>query len=266
MKLNIKNKLNLKKLPKGLAWLAPADVAFPSRLLAGLLGFALIASIPLTLSPSSAWAQSDPRIELLEAARLGNDAATLRLLLRGVDPNIREKDAGPVIVFAAREKSFGVVRTLALDSRTLIDAPNAQKETALMFAALHGDLETVKVLIQKGAEVNREGWSPLHYAASSGHTQVIKFLLENHAYIDAASPGNVTPLMLTARHTHTSASRLLVEEGADPSLKSDQGLTAADYWKRAKDPLEEAWMRQKAEEFVKKYGTKEAPVVAKPAE
>jgi uncharacterized protein len=218
------------------------------------------------LSPTLVWAQNDPRTELLEAARLGNESLALRLLLRGVDPNIREKTAGPVIVYAAREKSFGVVRALAVDPRTILDAPNAQKETALMYAALHGDLETVKFLVQKGAEVNREGWSPLHYAASSGHTEVIKFLLENHAYIDAASPGNITPLMLTARHNQTSASRLLIEEGADPSLKSDQGFTAADYWKRTKDPVEEAWMRQKAEEFIKKYGTKEAPVLAKPTE
>ena len=222
----------------------------------------------LALNPwsNSALAQVDPRVELLEAARLDQESVAIRLLLRGVDPNIREKDAGPVIVYAAREKSFGVVRALAIDPRTAIDAVNAQKETALMYAALHGDLKTVKVLVDKGAAVNREGWSPLHYAASSGHVEVMKFLLENHAYIDAASPGNVTPLMMTARHNQTSASRLLVEEGADPSLKSDQGYTAADYWKRTKDPVEEAWIRKKAEEFVKKYGTKEAPVLAKPAE
>jgi uncharacterized protein len=218
------------------------------------------------LSPRSSEAQTDPRVELLEAARLDQESLAIRLLLRGVDPNIREKDGGPVIVYAAREKSFAVVRALAIDPRTLIDAPNAKKETALMYAALHGDLESVKVLVQKGAQVNREGWSPLHYAASSGHTEVIKFLLENHAYIDAASPGNITPLMLTARHNQTAASRLLIEEGADPSLKSDQGYTAADYWKRTKDPVEEAWMRKKAEEFVKKYGTKDAPVIAKPEE
>jgi uncharacterized protein len=218
------------------------------------------------LWPNPAKAQADARVELLEAARLDQESVAIRLLLRGVDPNIREKDGGPVIVYAAREKSFAVVRALAIDPRTAIDAANAQKETALMYAALHGDLKTVKVLVEKGAEVNREGWSPLHYAASSGNVEVIKFLLENHAYIDAASPGNVTPLMMTARHNQTSASRLLVEEGADPSLKNDQGFTAADYWKRTKDPVEEAWMRKKAEEFVKKYGTKEAPVVAKPAE
>jgi uncharacterized protein len=253
-----------------LAWLATASVAFQSvfsKLSKAILAACLaLLHLAIVFSSANLAAQSDPRIELLEAARLGNESATLRLLLRGVDPNIREKDAGPVIVFAAREKSFGVVRALATDPRTILDAPNGQKETALMYAALHGDIETVKFLVRKGAEVNREGWSPLHYASSSGHTDVIKFLLDNHAYIDAASPGNITPLMLAARHNQTTASRLLVEEGADPSLKSDQGFTAADYWKRTKDTVEEAWMRRKAGEFVKKYGTKEAPVVAIPDE
>jgi uncharacterized protein len=253
-------KLNLMK------WHIPRNSTARARgvNLAVLLGSLLLA-LPL-LTPSPARAQLDPRVELLEAARLGDASLAIRLLLRGVDPNVREKGGGPVIVYAAREKSFSVVRALALDGRVVIDATNPQNETALMYAALHGDLETVKVLIDKGAEVNRVGWSPLHYAASSGHTDVIKYLLDQHAYIDAASPGNVTPLMLTARHSQTAASRLLVEEGADPSLKSDQGYTAADYWKRTKDPLEEAWMRKKAEEFVKKFGTKENPVLAKPQE
>jgi uncharacterized protein len=263
-------KLTLKRRSLPRLGLALVNVAYRWTLMWGKRAAAPIclALLMLALNPwsSPARAQADPRVELLEAARLDQESVAIRLLLRGVDPNIREKDAGPVIVYAAREKSFGVVRALAIDPRTAIDAANAQKETALMYAALHGDLKTVKVLVDKGAGVNREGWSPLHYAASSGHVEVVKFLLENHAYIDAASPGNVTPLMMAARHNQTSASRLLVEEGADPSLKSDQGLTAADYWKRIKDPVEEAWMRKQAAEFVKKYGTKEAPVLSKPAE
>lgn len=203
-------------------------------------------------------ARADPRVELLEAARLGKVDNAKLLLLRGVDPNIREKTHGPVIVYAAREKSFAVVRALASDPRCEINEVNAQGEDALMFASLHGDLETVKLLLGRGAIVNRPGWTALHYAASGGHVAVARLLLEQHAYIDAASPGNVTPLIMAARHSQISMARMLVEEGADPTLKNDQGYTAADYWKRLKETAEETWMRQKAADFARRYGSSEA--------
>ena len=209
---------------------------------------------------------ADGPADLLEAARMDSAKTTRLLMLRGVDPNISHKTDGPVIVYAAREKSFAVVMALLEDPRTQVNAPNAQGETALMFACLHGELKVVQALVAKGAEINRAGWTPLHYAAANGHLEVVKYLVENDAYMDANSPGNITPLMLASRHSQVGVAHFLVEEGADPTLKSDQGMTAADYWKRIKDVAEEAWMRRKAEEFQKKYGTVESPVLVKPAE
>ena len=59
-------------------------------------------------------------------------------------------------------------------------------------------------------------------------------LLENHAYIDAASPNGSTPLMMAAMYGTPSAVKLLLEAGADPSLKNIQGLTAIDFAQRGK--------------------------------
>ena len=95
--------------------------------------------------------------------------------------------------------------------------------------ALNGQTALAKKLIAKGADVNKPGWAPLHYAATRGHLQVMTLLLDNHAYIDASSPNGTTPLMMAAFYGTPSAVKLLLEAGADPLIKNDQSLSAIDF-------------------------------------
>src|SRR4029079_2040883 len=83
--------------------------------------------------------------------------------------------------------------------------------------------------IERDADVNKTGWTPLHYAATNGHLPVIELLLENHAYIDAESPNGTTPLMMAAHYGTPAAVKLLLDSGADPTLKNQLGLTALDF-------------------------------------
>jgi ankyrin repeat protein len=113
-----------------------------------------------------------------------------------------------------------------------VEARNAQDESPLMMAALKGNVEAVDALLKRDADVNKTGWTPLHYAASAGsaqHLAIIALLLENHAYIDAASPNGTTPLMMAAQYGSTDAVQLLLNEGADPTLRNQLRLTAADF-------------------------------------
>ena len=66
-------------------------------------------------------------------------------------------------------------------------------------------------------------------AGAPEHTQIIALLLEHHAYIDAASPNGTTPLMMAAHYGSMESLQLLLDEGADPPLKNQLGLTAADF-------------------------------------
>ena len=61
----------------------------------------------------------------------------------------------------------------------------------------------------------------------------MSLLLEENAYIDAASPNNTTPLMMAAHYSTPAAVKLLLEAGADPMLKNDLGLSAIDFALRA---------------------------------
>jgi ankyrin repeat protein len=114
-----------------------------------------------------------------------------------------------------------------------LDARNPHDETPLMLASLRGHTELARELIARQADVNKTGWTPLHYAATRGHLDIMRMLLEAHAYIDAESPNGTTPLMMAAHYGTPQAVRLLLDEGADPTLKNQLGLSAIDFAQRA---------------------------------
>ena len=111
---------------------------------------------------------------------------------------------------------------------------NLQGESALMLAALKGQTNLAEKLIAKNADINKTGWTPLHYAASSGQLALITLLLENSAYIDAESPNGTTPLMMAARYGSAASVKLLLDHDADPKLRNQQGLTAFDFAQQGK--------------------------------
>ena len=159
-----------------------------------------------------------------------DDAAVVRSLLkRGFDPNTVNPKGNPALIAALREPSLAVVTALLESPLTQVEVRTAQDESELMLAALKGDVDICKLLIARDADVNKPGWAPLHYAATGGHIAVMRLLLDNHAYIDAASPNGSTPLMMAARYGTNDAVKLLIDAGADPTLKNTQGMTAIDF-------------------------------------
>ena len=148
------------------------------------------------------------------------------LIYRGMDPNTPTEKGEPALVFAVRSGAPKTVAYLLKQPGIQIDATNAADETALMLAANANDLISANLLIDAGASVNRPNWTPLHYAASKGHTAMMRLLIENDAYIDAESPNGTTPLMMAAYYATPNAVKLMLEEGADPTLQNQDGQTA----------------------------------------
>jgi ankyrin repeat protein len=219
---------------------------------AAVLGLVLSASLgaaaPATLAQGSA------RAELAKAIRVDDAHALRTALLRGADANARDELGEPVIVSAAKAKAWNSVRALAELRGTELDAANREGATALMYAALHGEMPLVRFLVSRKAQVNKTGWTPLHYAAANGHTEVVGFLLDHHAYIDAESPNGTTPLMMAARQAHPSTVRQLLDEGADPTPRNQAGLDASDYARAAGDPKLAEWLTEQSQAFRRRYG------------
>ncbi len=166
-----------------------------------------------------------------------DDADTVKALLkRGFDPNTLNPAGQHGLLLAIREPSRKVVTVLLDWPGINVEVRTAQDESPLMLAALKGFTELCEKLIAGGADVNKPGWAPLHYAATNGHLAVMSLLLENHAYIDAASPNGTTPLMMAAHYGTPAAVKLLLEAGADPLLKNQLGLSAIDFAQSADRP------------------------------
>ena len=170
--------------------------------------------------------------DFFSAIQHDNADAIRSLLSRGFDPNTLNPRGEYGLILALREPSLKVVDALLESPATLVEVRTAKDESPLMLAALKGYAAICQKLIARDADVNKPNWAPLHYAATSGHLEVIRLLLDSHAYIDAASPNGSTPLMMAAMYGTTEAVKLLLESGADPSLKNIQGLTAIDFARR----------------------------------
>jgi ankyrin repeat protein len=170
--------------------------------------------------------------DFFSAIKRDEPAAVTNLLQRGFDANTVSPAGDPGLLLAIRDQSPRVTGVLLNWSKTNVEARNLKDESPLMLASLKGLDEVCKQLIKQGADVNKPGWTPLHYAATNGHLAVLELLLENHAYIDAASPNSSTPLMMAAHYGSIAAVKLLLDAGADPLLKNDLGLTAIDFAQR----------------------------------
>ena len=216
---------------------------------------ALSLAAALGTGPTAAVAQSSARAELARAIRVDDPNALRTALLRGADANGRDEQGEPVIVAAAKAKSWNAVRALAELHGTDLDAANKDGANALMYASLHGELALARFLVSRKAEVNKTGWAPLHFAAANGHADVVRFLLDQHAYIDAESPNGTTPLMMAARQAHPDTVRLLLDEGADPTPRNQAGLDAAAYARAAGDPKLAELLAERAQAFRRRYGS-----------
>jgi uncharacterized protein len=164
-----------------------------------------------------------------------DDANAVRSLLqRGFDPNTLDPKSMHGLFLALRESSGKVADVLISSPKIDVNFVSEDGETPLMMAVIKGQTELAMKMIEKGADINKTGWTPLHYAATAGNVQLISLLLEKHAYIDAESPNKTTPLMMAAHYGTPGAVKLLLEEGADVSLKNALGLTAIDFAQQAK--------------------------------
>jgi ankyrin repeat protein len=151
-----------------------------------------------------------------------------RLLERGFDPNTLDDKGRTGLGFALLNDSLHAAEALLASPALDINKLNTNGESALMIAALRGKLDWCKRLVEKGARVNHDGWSALHYAASGPTVEVIDFLLKQGASLEGRSPNGTTPLMMAARYgSETNVDRLLAAR-AEIRATNEQGLSADD--------------------------------------
>ncbi len=175
------------------------------------------------------FAQAGSYEDFFKAVQMDDVRTVQSLLQRGFDPNTVNPQGVPALIVAVKEPSLKVAQLLASWPKAKTEVRNENDESALMLAALKGYFPLVKLLVENDADVNKPGWTPLHYAATAGNVPIIELLLENSAYIDAESPNGSTPLMMAAMYGSPESVKTLIQAGADLNVKNQLGLTALDF-------------------------------------
>lgn len=171
--------------------------------------------------------------DFFRAVRTDNATGVGDLLARGFDPNAHEESGQSALTLAVREGAQKVTDTLLRHPQLDVNALNRHGESALMLAALKGDLTLVRRLVERGAAVNQSGWNALHYAASGPSPEVAAWLLERGALLEARSPNGTTALMMAAGYGNEQTADLLLTKRASVESRNDRGLGAADFARAA---------------------------------
>lgn len=170
-------------------------------------------------------AHADSYENSLSSARLGDTRQLVDLLNRGVDPNTIDAQGNSLLILAARE---GHVRTVSalLQYRTNLSHRNLVGDSALMLAILGGHSAIVDMLLDGGAAIDHDGWTPLIYAAFEGRMDTLERLLALGANVNALAPNGSTALMFAARNGHIDIVRRLLMTQIDLDQQNDRGFTA----------------------------------------
>jgi uncharacterized protein len=118
-------------------------------------------------------------------------------------------------------------------------------------AATFGHLPEARYLFEKGADLNASatngtGYNALTGAVTSGHKEIVAWLLENRANPNYRYGPGYSPLLAAAANGHLEVVQLLLRHGADPNAKANDGKTAAIIAEERKHPEIAALLRARA--------------------
>ena len=162
--------------------------------------------------------------DIIAGANNGETATVMTLIRRGMDVNTADSTGNTLLMLAVRDGHMALMEAL-LVNRANVHRRNQFGDTALMLGALKAKPETVRRLIDVGAEPNVDGWTPLHYAIFGGSKEVIALLIAKGAKLDARAPNGQTPLMLAVKLGGLGLVQQLVDADADMDLPDYDGLS-----------------------------------------
>jgi len=131
---------------------------------------------------------------------------------------------------AALYGNFEKVRDL-VDGGVDVNATNNDGMAPLHWA-VQKRLDIVRYLVEHGANVNStsiNGLTPLHNAVEKGHLDIVAFLVEHGAYVNAARSDGWTPLHMAANVKKFDIVKYLVEHGANVNSTDKDDITPFFY-------------------------------------
>lgn len=140
------------------------------------------------------------------------------------------------IFYAVEANSVESVKLL-LSKGASVEISCLDKRTPLHDAAERSSNEIVESIIKAGADVNAVNWqqrSPLHLAAAYGRIESVEALVDAGADINAQDDNGFTPLHHAAKNNHEEIVQYLISSGCDHQILNNDGLKAQEI---APEPL-----------------------------
>lgn len=172
--------------------------------------------------------------DLLQTAKGTSGESLLLLSVYHHKPDITQvllaKSSDLSIHEAAATGNLERVQQLAQEDQTAINAVSADGFTPLGLACFFNYPDIVRFLVQHGADVNVPSQNqlqvrPIHSAVAARNTELVTFLLDNGADIDAMQAGGFTPLHAAAHNGDEDMIKLLLERMADINATTTDGRT-----------------------------------------
>ncbi|XP_075973370.1 ankyrin repeat domain-containing protein 27-like [Anticarsia gemmatalis] len=119
-----------------------------------------------------------------------------------------------------------------------VNATDLNECTPLHYASSRGHQNALLLLLHSGADINQANIdknTPLHMAVNNGHLNCVKALIyfaehsRRKIKINCVNESGNTPLHLASKWGYEGIARLLIENGAEPSLQNRNNKTAFDY-------------------------------------
>lgn len=164
------------------------------------------------------------RSALIVASEQNNKEVVDFLLAEGADPNITTSMGGTALSRAAENGNTKLMEKL-LDYEANID------DLSLITAAREGHLDAVKLLVERGANVNarqRWGQTALMFAAREGHSSIVSYLLQNGAKVRIRDKNDESALSMALDNENMDIVAHLRRAGAKAKADNDSELLDED--------------------------------------
>jgi ankyrin repeat protein len=166
---------------------------------------------------------------LIRVASQGDRKKVLELLARGAHVDAQDEDGWTPLLWAAAHGNEETLAALLDNGASREAVTRRERQGPLTLAAKWNRVEVVSLLLQRGFPPGRRdsiGWTALMWASLQGRTDVVKVLLDGGANIETTDSDGNTPLILAARRGRLETVRLLLDRGANPERRNVDGETA----------------------------------------
>ncbi|NBV28175.1 hypothetical protein EBS02_04035 [bacterium] len=179
---------------------------------------------------------------------IGHFFRNLSVSLQHSAREIKQKIANKLLILALHYNNLHMVNHLIKKQGANPNIQGPHGMTPLMEAIKGHDDQMVKFLLSVKADPDiqdHDGHTALHYAVDSQKNEyILKLLLECRADPDRANQCGRTALHAAVEKQHSSLVKLLLQYGANPNLKDDQGHTVIDDLPALKDLVVDAASKQ----------------------